>query len=79
MPQYDKADIERRMRGAVEALIQAIRDLAADPAKRAAMGQAGRAVVADDFDIRTEAARLATLFTGQGDGAIRPRPQEGSA
>lgn len=61
--------------GDLDSLIQAIRDLAADPAGRTAMGITGRTVVADDFDIRTEAARLATLFKGQGDGSIRPIPQ----
>ncbi len=60
--------------GDVDGLTEAIRTLAADPDRAATMGQAGRAVVAADFDIRTEAARLAALFTGTGNGAIRPEP-----
>lgn len=48
--------------------------LAADPDARAAMGQAGRAKVAEAFDIRVEAARIARLFA-EGPGAdIRPEP-----
>ena len=61
--------------GDVDSLTDAIRTLATDPAKRSAMSQAGRGVVTSDFDIHTEAARLATLFTGQGDPQpVRPTP-----
>ena len=60
--------------GDVDSLTDAIRQLTNAPEERAAMGTSGRAVVADGFDIQTEAARLATLFKGQGDGSIRPAP-----
>lgn len=58
--------------GDVESLTDAIRNLARDPDARHAMGAAGRAVVADAFNIRTEASRLATLFTEGGASDIRP-------
>ncbi len=57
-------------------LTDAIRRLARDPALRAAMGAAGRARVTAEFDIDIEAARLATLFLGDGAEEIRPRPRE---
>jgi glycosyltransferase involved in cell wall biosynthesis len=46
----------------------------ADPDRRARMGAAGRERVVAEFDIRTEAARIATLLTGGGDGDLRPPP-----
>ena len=60
--------------GDVESLMTAIRTLAADPARRAAMGAKGRLRVRQEFDIRIEAARLAALFIGVESG-IRPEPQ----
>jgi len=60
--------------GDATALADRIRRLASDPELRARLGAAGPAVVATDFNIRTEAARLATLFAGAADGAIRPDP-----
>lgn len=45
-------------------LADAIARLAADPALRARMGEAGRAKVAAEFDVDAEAARLAALFAG---------------
>lgn len=59
--------------GDIDSLTDAIRTLAADPAARRAMGATGRARVVDDFDIRIEAARLATLFEGAAPD-IRPVP-----
>jgi glycosyltransferase involved in cell wall biosynthesis len=59
--------------GDVDGLVDAIRALARDPERRAAMGQGGRAKVIADFDIDQEAARLARLFAGQADG-VRPSP-----
>lgn len=60
--------------GDARALADRIRTLASDPELRARMGAAGPAVVREDFDIRIEAARLATLFAGEAEGAIRPAP-----
>ncbi len=50
-------------------LAAAIARLAADPALRARMGEAGRAKVAAEFDVDAGAARLAALFAG-GPGAV---------
>ncbi|WP_092082517.1 glycosyltransferase [Poseidonocella sedimentorum] len=60
--------------GDVESLMDRIRALAADPAARAAMGAAGRETVAAEFDIRTEAARMATLMAGRAGAHLRPPP-----
>jgi glycosyltransferase involved in cell wall biosynthesis len=66
--------------GEEEALAQAILDLAADPGRAARMGAAGRARVAADFAIDTEAARLARLLLWAQAGGPppdrRPRPME---
>ncbi len=59
--------------GDLDGLVDAIRTLARDPERRAAMGAHGRARVAAEFDIDTEAARLARLFAGEADG-VRPSP-----
>ncbi|HHL22048.1 MAG TPA: colanic acid biosynthesis glycosyltransferase WcaL, partial [Aliiroseovarius sp.] len=48
--------------------------LGADPALRARMGDAGRRKVREEFDVRTEAARLRSLFELRGGGAVRPDP-----
>ena len=63
--------------GDVDALTDAIRQLAGDATRRSAMGTHGRARVAEDFDIRTEAARLAWLFTQGGAPDIRPPVHRG--
>lgn len=60
--------------GDASALTQRMLDLAADPAARAAMGEAGRAKVCAEFNIHTEAARIAALFDGAGGDAPRPDP-----
>lgn len=61
--------------GDVESLTSAIRTLVNDPEMQATMGTAGRMVTANEFDIRIEAARLATLFTNTGaHQKIRPEP-----
>lgn len=60
--------------GDVEGLMQAIQTLAADPDRRQNMGATGRQHVITEFDIHEEAARMATLFLGQGEGRIRPAP-----
>lgn len=61
--------------GDANTLADRIRTLAADPELRTAMGQHGRTKVVTDFDIRIEAARLATLFAGAAGEDIRPAPQ----
>ena len=55
-------------------LADRIRTLALDPALRERMGAEGRRRVARDFDIATEAARLASLFAAQAGDAVRPPP-----
>ncbi|MCV3273773.1 glycosyltransferase [Roseobacter sinensis] len=60
--------------GDVESLMARIRQLAEDPALRAAMGAAGRDTVRADFNIRTEAARMATLMAGAAGSDLRPAP-----
>ena len=64
--------------GDVEALAEAITDLAADPDRRPAMGAAGRAKVEAEFDIDQEAVWLKTLFEGGGGDALRPRDTKGT-
>jgi glycosyltransferase involved in cell wall biosynthesis len=59
--------------GDAASLAEAIIALA-DPDRRARMGAAGRERVVTEFDIRIEAARIATLLTGGGDGDLRPPP-----
>ena len=59
--------------GDVDGLVDAIRDLSDDPARRTTMGENGRQRVAQDFDIRIEAARLARLFVGVSSD-LRPEP-----
>jgi glycosyltransferase involved in cell wall biosynthesis len=57
--------------GDVAGLARAMDRLLADADLRAAMGQAGRAQVLAQHDIRAEAAWLAALFAGRGQG-LRP-------
>ncbi len=52
--------------GDTAALTRAIAALLGDPERRAAMGRAGAAIVARDFDSRDQAARLAALIEGAG-------------
>jgi glycosyltransferase involved in cell wall biosynthesis len=59
--------------GDPQSLTDAITALA-DPEARARMGQAGRAKVLAEFDIRQEAARIAALLTGQGGDGLSPDP-----
>ena len=60
--------------GDAETLADRIVELAKTPAKRAEMGNLGRAKVCEEFNVGTEAARIATLFlNGPGD-KIRPSP-----
>ena len=65
--------------GDAGALATAILAVLADPARKAAMGAAGRAKVTQDFNIATEAAWLGALFTayqtGQPGLGKRPSPQ----
>lgn len=58
--------------GDADALARSIKALAADPALRRAMGQAGQAKVRAEFDIDAEAVRLKRLFGGALDGGPRP-------
>jgi len=60
--------------GDTDALQDAILDLVREPARRRAMGAAGAAIVAEEFDCRVEAARLFSLFRGTGGTAPRPEP-----
>ncbi len=60
--------------GNIEALAKRVVDLARAPADRARMGQAGRQKVRESFNVRIEAARLATLFQTVDSVAIRPVP-----
>jgi glycosyltransferase involved in cell wall biosynthesis len=48
--------------GRAEPLAAALRQLTADPAARAAMGEEGRATIEREFDVDRSAARLARLF-----------------
>lgn len=60
--------------GDAQALAAAIDRLAGLPDRGAALGEAGRRVVAAEFDISTEAARLATLFRDGPGNTLRPAP-----
>ncbi|EYD72067.1 glycosyltransferase [Limimaricola hongkongensis] len=60
--------------GAEAPLAEAIAALAGDQARRAAMGEAGRAAVKAGFDARLEAARLAALLRDGPGGPLRPEP-----
>lgn len=62
--------------GDADGLAQAIMRLADDPALRADMGTAGRARVAAEFNVQTEARRILALFLGQGGTNPRPDPWE---
>jgi glycosyltransferase involved in cell wall biosynthesis len=64
--------------GNVEALAEAITDLAANPDRRRTMGAAGRARVEAEFDIDQEAVWLKTLFEGGGGERLRPEAAVGS-
>lgn len=59
-------------------LTQRMLDMAADPALRASMGEHGQAKVAREFDVRIEAARIASLFLGEGGDDVRPEPLKGT-
>ena len=59
--------------GDVAGLREAIRLLATDPARWRAMGERGRTRVTAEFDVGTEAARLARLFL-EGSDDLRPDP-----
>jgi glycosyltransferase involved in cell wall biosynthesis len=64
--------------GNAEALAEAFIELASDPARRRAMGQAGRAKVVAEFDIDREAAWLKALFEGRGGARLRPDGRDSS-
>ena len=49
--------------GDVASLTQRVAELCEDPALRQRLGAAGRATVERDFDVATEAAKLAGLFS----------------
>lgn len=59
--------------GDAETVTRHLDSLIKDSARRARMGAAGPAVVAKDFDVRHEAARLARLIAG--DLGDNPRPE----
>lgn len=50
--------------GDIDALVRALRELHADPAGAARMGEAGRAKVVSEFNLATNVARLRKLFEG---------------
>ena len=50
--------------GDTQALTRALKDLLSPSTDRAAMGQAGRSKVTQEFNIKTEAAKLSALFQG---------------
>ena len=62
--------------GDAATLADRIGQLADDPALRARMGDAGRAKVRTDFDVRIEAAHIGALFVGEGGTDPRPKPLE---
>ncbi|WP_420569067.1 glycosyltransferase family 4 protein [Thalassovita sp.] len=66
--------------GDADALRLAMQDVLTDPERAIQMGQAGRAKVASEFDIRNEAAWLGTLIQGYIDGAppTSKRPETNS-
>ncbi len=49
--------------GNLDALVQAIASVLADPKVASAMGEAGRAKIEAEFDIAKEAAKIAAMFT----------------
>lgn len=57
-----------------DALGSALLAIARDPERRTRMGQAGRARVVLDFDIRREAAWLGRMFGDEAGPALRPQP-----
>lgn len=60
--------------GDAETLQENLESLIVDSARRARMGAAGPAIVAADFDVRQEAARLAQLIAGSLGDNPRPTP-----
>jgi glycosyltransferase involved in cell wall biosynthesis len=58
--------------GDAEALADRIGNLASDPARRQAMGEAGRRTVEGGFVIEDEARRLLWLFRNGPEGPVRP-------
>jgi glycosyltransferase involved in cell wall biosynthesis len=59
--------------GDVDTLANRMTQLMADPARARAMGEAGRRVVEDQFDIRQEGVWLAKIFANNGTGGrLRP-------
>lgn len=62
--------------GDVVGLTRALEKLAQDPRAGQALGQAGQAVVAAEFDARIEAARIARLFVEGPGPDLRPDPLE---
>lgn len=60
--------------GDAESLARKIEQLADNPDERQRMGAKGRLRVQAEFDVRQEAARIATLFKDKGGTALRPEP-----
>jgi glycosyltransferase involved in cell wall biosynthesis len=59
--------------GDVDSLAERMTSLLSDPVRARAMGEAGRAVVEREFDIRTETLWLAEIFrNGGAGGRLRP-------
>ncbi|MEZ5913914.1 MAG: glycosyltransferase [Paracoccaceae bacterium] len=58
--------------GDVDTLADRMGRLLADPALRGRMGEAGRAMIEAEYDVRREAAWLLTLFKGEAGERLRP-------
>lgn len=58
--------------GDVDSLADRMGRLLADPALRGRMGEAGRAMIEAEYDVRREAAWLLTLFKGEAGERLRP-------
>lgn len=60
--------------GDAESLGRAIVALSGDPNLRKNMGRSGRELVEDDFNVVSEAGRIAALLSGTAGDEVRPRP-----
>jgi glycosyltransferase involved in cell wall biosynthesis len=70
IPELVRAEAGRLVApGRADALADALRAYIRDPAARAAAGEAGRAIVTEEFDVDRSAQALADLFTSTSRGA----------
>jgi glycosyltransferase involved in cell wall biosynthesis len=61
--------------GQIAAIADAVVDLLEDPERRAGMGQAGRALVEERFNMYNWARRLAEIYAGVPSGALLNVPR----